>query len=83
MMTDLRVSSMIIATSIIIGSIIDRTKPEYHYEFHGDSIGFTVQTNKTTGHRCLLNEGAVRVVTNWRDMAKNYNIPLKLCNGSK
>lgn len=79
MFTDLKVSAMLIAGAIIVGSFLDRTKPEYHYEIHGDRAGFTVRINKTSGQRCLLNEGAVRVVGNWRDMAREHPVPLNIC----
>jgi hypothetical protein len=75
--------SLIIASAIICGALLERTNQRFHYEIHGDDIGFTVKVDKTNGERCLMNEGAVRAVVNWQDMVKRYPVPLNLCDGDK
>jgi hypothetical protein len=77
--TALKISA-IISMSIIIAAILIRTKPDYHYESIGGDYGFSIRSNKTNGERCLLVEGAVRVVDNWTAMARSYPVPLKLCS---
>jgi hypothetical protein len=76
-------SSLIISASIFIYAIMDRSKPDFHFEIHGNEAGFSVRTNSVTGDRCLLNEGAVRIVQGWEGMAKNYPVPLELCDVTK
>lgn len=70
---------LLMAIILASGMLLERFKPEYHYEIHGDNMGFSVRVNKTNGERCLLREGAVRAISNWRDLAKNYPVPLELC----
>jgi hypothetical protein len=76
-------SALIISASILVYAIMDRSKPDFHFEIHGDQAGFSVRTNSVTGDRCLLNEGAVRSVQGWEGMAKHYPVPLELCNSAK
>jgi hypothetical protein len=75
--------SLIISSAIIFGSFLERTSQRFHYEVHGDELGLTVKVDRNNGVRCLMNEGAVRVVDNWRDMVKRYSVPLNLCDDSK
>lgn len=84
MTSDIVKSALIISVSIIVYAIIDRSKPEFHFETHGpNQAGFSVRINKVTGERCLMNEGAVRSVNGWEKMAKFYPVPLELCNSAK
>lgn len=76
-------SALIISTSMLVYAIMDRSKPEFHFEIHGDQAGFSVRINRVTGERCLMNEGAVRSVNGWEKMAKLYPVPLELCNSAK
>ena len=79
MLNNYIICSLIISFAIICGSFVERTNQRFHYEVHGDQMGLTVKVDRTNGERCLMNEGAVRVVDNWRDMVKSYPVPLNLC----
>ena len=70
---------ILIAIILVSGMLLERFKPDYHYEIHGEQMGFSVRVNKTNGERCLLREGAVRSISNWRDLAKTYPVPLNVC----
>ena len=83
MTSEILKSALIVSTSIVVYAIMDRSKPEFHFEIHGDRAGFSVRTNSVTGDRCLLNEGAVRSVQGWEAMAKYYPVPLELCDAAK
>jgi hypothetical protein len=72
-------ASLIISSSIIFSAFVLKVNANYHYETHGDRMGFTVKVDRNTGQRCLVQEGAVRVIGNWREMANSYPVPLNLC----
>jgi hypothetical protein len=72
-------ASLIIASSIITSAFVLKLNTKFHYETHGDRMGFTVKVDRNTGQRCLVQEGAVRVISNWREMANSYPVPLNLC----
>lgn len=73
-------ASVILAGAILISNTIVGLSPDYHFEVHGDQMGFTVRSNKTNGDRCLLDEGAVRAMKDWYMLAHVYPVPLKLCD---
>ena len=55
MTSEILKSALIISASIFVYAIMDRSKPEIHFEIHGGQVGFSVRTNSVAGDRCLLN----------------------------
>jgi len=72
-------SNLIISCSIILSAFTLRANSRYQYEIDGADSGFVVRVDRNTGHRCLMKEGAVRVVNNWEEMASSFPALLILC----
>ena len=86
MINNLTICSLIIGSSIICSSLLERAKPEFH--FAKDNWVATVRTNQTTGERCLLADGVFRI---WKATDIQQDIerleyelshaPLNFCEG--
>ena len=74
--------SLIIATAVICGALLERTNQRFHYEIHGEEGGITVKVDRNNGERCLMNEGIVRAA-DWHDRVFMNPVPLNRCDGAK